>query len=384
MYQNSLKNIAIYIHYPFCESKCPYCDFNSHVNDRIEHELYQKAYLAEIDYYADLVGEKNVTTIFFGGGTPSLMKEDLLEAILNHLAKKFQIDKNVEVTLEANPSSFETNKFKNFKEIGVNRLSIGVQSFDEEALKFLGRKHNASEAINAIENAKNIFDNFSFDLIYALPNQKLSDWLEQLNYALSFQTKHLSLYQLTIEKGTPFFSDNKKGKFKMLSDKLSADFFDETIDLMQKNNYKNYEISNFAKEDFECQHNLNYWQGVDYVGIGAGAHGRIHLKNNELRSATVNFHEPSKWLNEVLKKGNALQKIEEISKQESIEELILTGLRLEDGIQNKLFMKNFNLEKLRKLQDLKLIEFNENFIRINPKNKILANEIIFKVCQCIK
>lgn len=382
MSRGKQKNIAIYIHYPFCESKCPYCDFNSHVEDSIDSELYKKAYLREIDYYADLIDEKNIDTIFFGGGTPSLMKEDLLEDILDHLAKKFTINQDVEITLEANPGSFEVEKFNNFKKIGINRLSIGIQSFDDKALKFLGRKHDANQAIKAIENAKKIFDNFSFDLIYALPNQNLKDWLDQLKYALSFQTKHLSLYQLTIEKGTKFFSDFSKGKFKMLSDELSADFFDETVDLMQENNYKNYEISNFAKKGFECKHNLNYWQGVDYVGLGAGAHGRIHLKNNDLRSSTVNFHTPTKWLNEVLTKGNALQKIEEISKIESMEEIILTGLRLENGIKDKLLMKNFDLEKLKKLQELELIVFSEDFVKINPKKKILTNEIIFKVCQC--
>ncbi len=385
------KNLAIYIHYPFCESKCPYCDFNSHVKDSIDHESYKKAYLAEIDYFFEKIDNKPISSIFFGGGTPSLMSEDLLESILGRLHKKFSIDQNVEITLEANPSSFEAQKFQNFKNLGINRLSIGVQSFDDENLKFLGRKHDVKEAIKAIENASNIFENFSFDLIYSLPEQKINDWLNELKYALSFQTKHLSLYQLTIEKGTPFFSDYLNKKFTMPSDDISCEFFEKTVDLMENSGFENYEISNFAKKGFECKHNLNYWQGVDYIGIGAGAHGRLYLKNEKERSAIVNFHKPEKWLKDIHTSGSSVQKIEKISKQGTLEELLLMGLRLKDGIRNELFLEHFNknilqlfnLKRLQRLSDLGLIEFSESFLRINPRKRILANEIVFKVCEAI-
>ena len=390
-YSTNNNDLALYIHYPFCESKCPYCDFNSHVSNNIDYQSFTDAYLKEIAYFKDILGKRRITTIFFGGGTPSLMPLDMIEKILAAISKNFTLDKNVEISLEANPSSFETQKFKAIKALGVNRLSVGIQSFTQKNLQFLGRKHNAIEAINAVKSASEIFDNFSFDLMYCLPDQKIEDWLEELKYALSFNTKHLSVYQLTIEKGTNFYQSFMKKEFLMPNEDLSYDFFTKTHELMAKNGFNNYEISNFAKPDFECRHNLNYWQGVDYLGIGAGAHSRLYLKDEKLKSAIVNFHAPEKWKSSIFERNEAIQNIEKVANQELLEEVLLTGLRLEKGLEEKtltrIFGKKiteiFDCKKLKKLEEQNLILIENEAIKIHSKQKVIANLIIFKVCEAV-
>ncbi len=386
-----MKDLAIYIHYPFCKSKCPYCDFNSHVKDKILHDDFLQGYFNEIEFFALNSKNSKVKTIFFGGGTPSLMPIDFVQKILDKIAQNFSIYENCEITLEANPTSFEANKFLDLKKIGINRLSIGIQALNDVDLKFLGREHSSDEAINTLKKAGEIFDNFSFDLIYARPQQTIKEWQIELNKALQFQTKHLSLYQLTIEKGTKFYSDFLKNKFIMPSPDLSAQFYEITNDVMQNNNYNHYEISNYAKDNFECKHNLIYWQGVDYIGIGAGAHSRIFLNDDKNRSAIMMIHDPDLWLKKA-KEKNGIQTIDKITQIELIEELILMGLRLEKGIENKLFKEIckkdfneiFNLEKLKKLENLGLLEISHNNIKIPPSKRILSNNIIAKVCGAMK
>ncbi len=384
-------NIAIYIHYPFCKSKCPYCDFNSHIEEKINYENYENAYLKEITFFKEKIGKKCVKTIFFGGGTPSLMPISLIEAILNKISELFEIDENCEISLEANPTSFENDKFQDLRKVGINRLSLGIQALNDVDLKFLGRNHSAKESIATIENAKKIFDNFSFDLIYARPNQSVDAWIKELEFALSFDTKHLSLYQLTIEKGTKFFSDFVNKKFKMPEEEISAKFYEKTNEIMALKGFKNYEISNYALPNFECKHNLAYWQSEDYIGIGAGAHSRIYFENDEKRKAIMMFHKPQKWLETALKNNNGVQKIDEISKKELVEEIVLMGLRLENGIDNSFFHNHidkkiseiFNFEKLEILKKENLIEFNRDFIKISKNGKILTNSIIAKICENI-
>lgn len=388
----SKSNISLYIHYPFCKSKCPYCDFNSHVRNQIDHDSFAKAYEKEIEFFAEKIGKKRVKTIFFGGGTPSLMKISLLEKILAKISDFFIIDENCEITLEANPTSFENEKFRDFKKSGINRLSLGIQALNDEDLKFLGRNHSKSESIKTIENVKNIFDNFSFDLIYARPKQKISDWIDELNLALSFDMKHLSLYQLTIEKGTQFFGDFKKNKFQMPDDEISASIYEKTNEIMAQNGFVNYEISNYAKKNFESKHNLNYWLSQDYLGIGAGAHSRVYFKNDKIRKAIMMIHNPEKWLDNNLNSQNAIQKITEISERELIEEIILMGLRLKNGIDNSIFLQHlnksineiFDIEKLQNLENLGLINLTKNNLKISDKSRILTNSIIAKIVDLIK
>jgi putative oxygen-independent coproporphyrinogen III oxidase len=382
------KNLSIYIHYPFCKSKCPYCDFNSHVKANIDHERFLAAYLRELDFFAEKLKNRKITTIFFGGGTPSLMPIFLVDKILEKISQLWQVDENCEVTLEANPTSFEAEKFKEFRNAGINRLSIGIQALNDVDLKFLGREHSASEAIKTIETASKIFDNFSFDLIYARPQQTLNSWKEELEMAISFGTKHLSLYQLTIEKGTKFFSQYKKGEFQMPDEELSAQFYEMTNQISKNHGFELYEISNYAKKSFECAHNMVYWQGGDYLGIGAGAHSRVYLDEDaKNRRAIMMVHEPVSWLNKVEEIGAGIQSDEKISSEELLEELILMGLRLKGGIDDTIFQEHFgkkleevfDFKKLEGLVEKGFLEISKGNIRIADGSRLLTNAVIGKV-----
>ncbi len=385
------KPLSIYIHYPFCKSKCPYCDFNSHVKDGVDHANFLRCYERELEFFAAKVGKRKVHTIFFGGGTPSLMPIFLVEGILKKISDLWQVDENCEISLEANPTSSEAAKFKALQGVGINRLSIGIQALNDADLKFLGREHSSKEAMEVIEIAAKIFDNFSFDLIYARPKQTLADWSQELQRAISFGTKHLSLYQLTIEKGTKFFSQFARKEFEMPDENLSADFYDLTNQITSDAGFELYEISNYAKKNFECAHNLVYWQGGDYLGIGAGAHSRIYLDEEENRSAITMISEPISWLKKVEEAGAGIQRLEKISKEELVEELILMGLRLPQGISDQIFQTHFgkNLEqifdfkKLQVLADQGLIEIAAGEIKIPDRSRLLTNAIISKVCEAV-
>ncbi len=384
--------LSIYIHYPFCKSKCPYCDFNSHVREGVNHEKFLSAYEQELEFFAAKISPRQVKTIFFGGGTPSLMPMFLVEGILKKISQLWKVDENCEISLEANPTSAEAAKFKDLRAIGVNRLSIGIQALNDADLKFLGREHSAKEAISTIELAAKIFDNFSFDLIYARPEQSLKDWAEELNRAINFGTKHLSLYQLTIEKGTRFFSDFQNKKFALPDENLAAEFYEMTNQITAEAGLQLYEISNYAKNNFLCRHNLAYWQSHDYIGIGAGAHSRIYFKDHKNRQAITMLHEPMSWFRKIEKEGCGLQKIEEISPAELVEELILMGLRLAEGLSNEIFLRHsqknigeiFDLKKLQNLVYCGLIEFDEKRLVIPEKSRLLTNSIIAKTCAALK
>lgn len=384
-----MKNLplSIYIHYPFCKSKCPYCDFNSHVVKQIDEEKFLQGYLNELQYFAPKLKNRQVRTIFFGGGTPSLMPVYFVEKILAEISKIWTIDKNCEITLEANPTSFEAAKFKAFKQAGVNRLSMGIQALNDVDLKFLGREHSAQEAISTIQTASKIFNNYSFDLIYARPNQTLRGWEKELQTAIELSANHLALYQLTIEKGTKFYGQYLNKEFVLPDENLSADLYELTNQIASKNGLELYEISNYAKTGFECKHNLAYWQSDDYLGIGAGAHSRVYLNYDKLRSAIIMLHQPSAWLEAALQKNVAIQKIEKVSEEELLEEVILMGLRLKNGIDNSVFQKHFSknideifdLAKLQNLLKNNLILIDKNNIKITSQGLILANSVIKKV-----
>ncbi len=315
----------------------------------------------------------------------------LVEGILKKISDLWQVDENCEISLEANPTSSEASKFKALQGVGINRLSIGIQALNDADLKFLGREHSSKEAMEVIEIAAKIFDNFSFDLIYARPKQTLSDWSQELQRAISFGTKHLSLYQLTIEKGTKFFSQFARKEFEMPDENLSADFYDLTNQITSDAGFELYEISNYAKKNFECAHNLVYWQGGDYLGIGAGAHSRIYLSEEENRSAITMISEPISWLKKVEEAGAGIQRLEKISKEELVEELILMGLRLPQGIRDQIFQTHFgknleqifDLKKMQKLVDDGVICNKDGSIKIPAKMRILTNAVISKVCEAI-
>jgi len=379
------------------------------VREGINHESFLRAYEKELEFFAQKTGSRKIKTIFFGGGTPSLMPIFLVDGILKKISALWNLDENCEISLEANPTSSEANKFKDLRAIGINRLSMGIQALNDDDLKFLGREHSSKEAISAIEMAQKSFENFSFDLIYARPKQRLEDWSDELKRAINFGTKHLSLYQLTIEKGTKFFSLYQQKKFELPEENLASDFYELTNQITSDAGFGLYEISNYAiypssltrsvedprmtsvVKDYRCKHNLVYWQGGDYLGIGAGAHSRIYLNDDEKRQAITMLHEPTAWLKKVEEQGAGIQKIEKISADELLEELILMGLRLESGIEEEKFrahfLKNFSdifdFQKLQKLEAQGLLNVEKNRIKIPHSQRILTDAIIKKVCDSL-
>jgi oxygen-independent coproporphyrinogen-3 oxidase len=382
-----LQDLSIYVHYPFCKSKCPYCDFNSHVNKQVDDNEFALAYEKELEHFAPQLSNRKIKSIFFGGGTPSLMPVDLTQRILTKISDLWQINEDVEITLEANPTSFEATKFKDFKSVGINRLSIGIQALNDKDLKFLGREHSAKEAIDTIKTASKIFDNYSFDLIYARPEQELVAWRKELDEAIKLSPNHLSLYQLTIEKGTPFYASHKKNEFQIPGDDLAADFYELTNDITSKNSLDLYEISNYSKKGSECKHNLVYWQSEDYLGIGPGAHSRVYFDGSKNRSKIMTYHAPNKWQDSVLTNGDANQEIRETKAAELLDEIVLMGLRLRSGIDNKIFEKHFE-KKYQDLFDIKALDnlINQGFLLccgdkmvVTPKGRILTNSVIEKV-----
>ncbi len=321
---------GIYIHWPFCKSKCPYCDFNSHVSEQIDHGRWKDSYLKEIDYWANLTQGRVVDTVFFGGGTPSLMQSETVAEILAHIQKKWLVANDWEVTLEANPTSFETGKFQDFYAAGVNRVSIGVQSLYEADLKFLGREHSPDQARFAIAEAQKIFPRVSFDLIYARPKQTLDAWRTELSEALQMASGHLSMYQLTIERGTPFHTRHARGEFKIPEQDLAADLYDMTQEMMGEAGYPAYEISNHAVVGQESRHNLIYWRYDDYVGIGPGAHGR--LTKDGQKFATRGHRAPDIWLDKVDQGGHGMHPFEPVTPLARYQEALMMGMRLSEGL----------------------------------------------------
>lgn len=324
---------GIYIHWPFCKSKCPYCDFNSHVSDSIDHEKWTQSYLREIEHIADMTKDREVTSIFFGGGTPSLMQANTVEVILSHIAKVWRIAPDVEITLEANPTSIEAQKFKDFKAAGINRVSIGVQSLRDKDLKFLGREHSSAEAIEAVKTAAKIFDRYSFDLIYARPEQKIKDWQAELKEALQYAQGHLSLYQLTIEQGTPFYVQAERGEFRIPEQDQAGEFYEITQEVLNAASMPAYEISNHAIAGQESLHNLTYWRYGDYAGVGPGAHGRLTLKKEKY--ATRAHRAPDIWLDKVASEGHGYHPFESVGVNERFTEMMMMGLRLRQGVSFK-------------------------------------------------
>ncbi len=327
---------AVYVHWPFCLSKCPYCDFNSHVRHGGYDEAgYVRAIEAELAASAARTPGRTVSSIFFGGGTPSLMQPQSVQAILDTIGKHWSVATDVEVSLEANPTSVEATRFRGYRTAGVNRVSLGVQALDDIALKELGRLHSAQEALDAVKVARSIFDRYSFDLIYARPRQSLDAWSLELKRAIAEAAEHLSLYQLTIEPGTPFFGLHKAGKIAVPDDDHGRNLYDLTQTICDDAGLPAYEISNHARPGAECRHNLVYWRGHDYAGVGPGAHGRITIDGR--RYATETEKRPESWLALVAQQGHGLTIDEKLTPAETADEYLLMGLRLAEGIEPERF-----------------------------------------------
>ena len=371
----SLRDLAVYIHWPFCAHKCPYCDFNSHVRERIEESDWQQAYLRSIDYYADQIGERSIKSIFFGGGTPSLMNPDIVAAIIERIQARWRMANDCEITLEANPTSVEIDKFRAFRLAGVNRVSIGVQSLDDKVLKFLGRQHSAEEAVRAVQTAGEVFDRYSFDLMYARPEQTLAQWEEELTHALGFADKHMSLYQLTIEKGTAFYTQERRGDFIMPSPDYAADFYQLTQDIMGPAGLPAYEVSNHAADGEESAHNMAYWLYKDYVGIGPGAHGRITLPDN-VKYATREHSAPEKWLELVGEHGHGAHPYEALNAAQKFNERLMMGLRLNAGVEIEDIEDVIPGERLAALSKEGLISFEDDYIQATSEGLLKLNLIL--------
>jgi len=335
MYAAGMEDLALYIHWPFCLSKCPYCDFNSHVRDKIPQARMVAALRRELAFEAARIGPRHLTSIFFGGGTPSLLDPENVAALITDAKSLFTPAATIEVTLEANPTSIEAQKFADLAQAGVNRVSIGVQSFDAQALKFLGREHSAAQAIAAIELAKKHFHRLSFDLIYARPGQSEKSWRAELNTALTLAADHLSLYQLTIEEGTKFATLHARGAFSLPDEDLAAALYDATAEEAEKFGLAPYEISNYAVPGGESRHNLAYWRYGDYAGIGPGAHGRLTFNGN--LTATRRHRAPEPWADMVETQGHGSTAETEVPARDRAREALLMGLRLTEGIFEPFF-----------------------------------------------
>ena len=331
-----MEPLALYIHWPFCLSKCPYCDFNSHVRDRIDQERFRAALRTELAWEATRLGRRRLESIFFGGGTPSLMEPETVAALIDDAARWFDPVPAVEITLEANPTSVEAGKFVAFRSAGVNRVSIGVQSLDGAALQMLGRQHSAEQAVRALEVGRQVFPRISFDLIYARPGQQVDGWRAELRQALTLAADHLSLYQLTIEPGTAFEARYRRGEIVLPDPDMAAALYEATAEEANRFGLKPYEVSNYAKTGAESRHNLIYWQYGDYAGIGPGAHGRVTL-DGQLR-ATRRHRAPEPWAERVERLGHGTTEEHVLTQLQRAREMLLMGLRLPKGIDAARFL----------------------------------------------
>ena len=380
------RSLSLYIHWPFCKAKCPYCDFNSYVRASIDEGAWQTALLREMDYWGELTLGRNLVSVFFGGGTPSLMPPRLVEALIGRAQHWWGFAPDVEITLEANPTSVEAEKLRDFRAAGVNRLSLGVQALNDADLHALGRQHSAQEAIRALALAEKLFPRFSFDLIYAREGQSFRAWEEELAHALTFGASHLSLYQLTIEENTRFARLHARGDLVLPDEILSSDLYDLTQSLTEAAGLPAYEISNHARNGEECRHNLATWRYHDYLGIGPGAHGRV--TDDREKKATATHPAPEVWLQSVREKRHGLRDVSALAKEEQQIECLLMGLRLREGIPYarlaafgaSLSAENQRIKRLQKLGFLtasreRLQATDEGRLRLNALLGELAGEL---------
>jgi oxygen-independent coproporphyrinogen-3 oxidase len=371
--------LALYVHWPFCVSKCPYCDFNSHVRSSIEQGEWREALLTDLAHEARLLPGRTLTSIFFGGGTPSLMDPATVESVIDAATNCWTASSDIEITLEANPNSVEAARFADLAVAGVNRLSLGLQSFDDRALEFLGRAHSAGEGFAALEIAQRNFRRVSFDLIYALPGDTEDSWSATLAQALSLGTRHLSLYQLTIEPGTRFASDVAKHRFDPVGAETAALLYELTDAMTSEAGMRTYEISNHACLNHESRHNLTYWRYGDYAGVGPGAHGR------RLGMRTVRHKKPENFLSALQRNGNGIFEEAQLSSTEAADEALVMGLRLTEGIDAQAIAGRFGLSsivdwmRVERLVGSGHLKREGQRIALTPKGRLLLDAILGEI-----
>lgn len=382
---DALQPLAVYVHWPFCLSKCPYCDFNSHVRESVNHDAWRDALVAEIAHYAAMLPDRQVESIFFGGGTPSLMEPETVAAVIEAVARHWPVAPGLEITLEANPTSSEVDKFRAFAGAGVNRVSLGVQALEEEVLRFLGRTHSASHALRAVEMAATYFPRYSFDLIYARPEQTIAAWEQELRAALRHAGDHLSLYQLTIEPGTNFFHAHARGELQEIDEDSAAELYLVTQGVMEEAGLPAYETSNHARPGQESRHNLAYWRYQDYIGIGPGAHGRVTLASG--KRATQGWRSPEKWLAAVQTQGHGCESDMAVYPQEQVEEKLMMGLRLREGVSHILFQQEtgrrlldvLNPLGVAQLQQAGWLEVSPERVAVTGNGRLVLNSVLEKL-----
>ena len=373
---------GLYIHWPFCQSKCPYCDFNSHVASSIDHDSWLNAYLEEIDRLAIETKGRVLSSVFFGGGTPSLMKPEVVAGIIDRIRRRWPMTNAAEITLEANPGSVESGRFSAYRQAGVNRISMGIQALNDAQLRQLGRTHSVAEALKAFDIARNLFERVSFDLIYARQDQTVRDWQAELRLALSYAVDHLSLYQLTIEDGTPFAARLAKGGLAGLPDEdRSVALYEATQEICDAAGLPSYEVSNHARPGAESRHNLIYWHGGDYVGIGPGAHGRLTLDG--VRWATECPRAPDIWLNAQTRELPRTA----LSRLEHAEEYLLMSLRLTEGLDLRRLTSIHGTAPhgpaLLDLQSQGLVVIKDDRLIATAQGRLLLNAVIKKVAESL-
>jgi len=374
---------GIYVHWPFCLSKCPYCDFNSHVADRVDQAAWRTALLAELEQAAQTTPHRSVTSVFFGGGTPSLMEPATVTALIERIAARWSLAAEAEITLEANPGTIDADRFAGFRAAGVNRLSIGVQSLDDNQLRFLGRAHDSAQAIAALALARRLFPRLSFDMIYARPGQSCDDWRHELSRALDLAADHLSLYQLTIEAGTAFQPMAARGDFILPDNDEAAALFDLTQEMTDAAGLAAYEISNHARPGAACRHNLLYWQGDDFLGIGPGAHSRLTGADGITRS-TRRHRAPEVWRKKVLKSGNGTVEAVTLDQAARVTELVMMGLRLTEGISAARFRRQSGTaltgalaaDGLADMLEGGFLRWQGEMLQATPRGRLLLNRVI--------
>ena len=373
---------GLYVHWPFCKAKCPYCDFNSHVRAEVDQARWREALVAELAHYARTAGDRRLTSIFFGGGTPSLMQPETVGTVIEAATARFDFDSEIEITLEANPTSAEAANFAGYRAAGVNRLSLGVQALDDASLRFLGRQHSAAEALDAVALARRSFDRFSFDIMTARPGLTPDGATDELKRALDENPEHISIYQLTVEPNTPFQAAWRRGELPMPAEGTAADIFAATQDTLTKAGLPAYEISNHARPGAECRHNLTYWRYGDYIGIGPGAHGRLTLDGAKV--ATRQHRAPESWLDHVARHGHATQARTPLSQTARRDEMVMMGLRLREGIARQAFQRELGQDaemalpraNRAALQDAGYLHLDDTRLVATPEGLVRLNAVL--------
>ncbi len=374
------EDFGIYVHWPFCAAKCPYCDFNSHVRSSIDESGWAQGIVRELEYVAALQGNARplVRTIFFGGGTPSLMSGQVVETVLAAIARLWPVANDIEITLESNPASADAGRFADYRAAGVNRLSLGVQALGDADLKALGRLHNAAEAKQALSLALKTFDRVSLDLIYARPGQGVEAWRVELKEALAFGTEHLSLYQLTIEPATPFAALHRSGALVIPDDDLAAALYETTQEMTEAAGVAAYEISNHARAGAEARHNLLYWRYGSYAGVGPGAHGRLDLDGRRFATSTERL--PERWQEKVARDGHGMTEMSEIAPADAAREHLLMNLRLAEGIDLAAYRARWqtapDAARIAALADEGLVVVRDDRLAATPRGRLVLNSVI--------